>query len=211
MIKPDRCVVTVATGRGFLVCGNRYAYIITAAHCLPHLPPAHPFSRLEERTYANLIGPLGGPPTVWAECLFADPVADLAILCEPDSQALGEQYEDYADLIEDTENREPLDIDSGGGRNGYVLNLEGDWVPVKLTVNARSILVAGNKVPFGASGSPILDNEGNAIGVISTGSLNPKLTAALPGWALDELFYRLKDRQRLTVRQRRAALRLSRH
>jgi hypothetical protein len=73
--------------------------IITAAHCLPNLPPAHPFSYLEERTYQALLGPLGVKPTVWTECLFADPVADIAILDSPDNQALYEQAEAYEALV----------------------------------------------------------------------------------------------------------------
>ena len=60
--------------------------MITAAHCLPHLPPAHPASYTEERTYRSILGPLGGEPTVFAECLFVDPIADLAVLCSPDDQ-----------------------------------------------------------------------------------------------------------------------------
>src|SRR5215471_15212424 len=49
--------------------------IVTAAHCLPFFPPCHGASYLQERTYENLIGPLGEAPSVWAECLFADPIA----------------------------------------------------------------------------------------------------------------------------------------
>jgi hypothetical protein len=34
--------------------------IVTAAHCLPHLPPAHPYSYSYERGYMKLLGPLNG-------------------------------------------------------------------------------------------------------------------------------------------------------
>ena len=83
-------------GRGFIVETKRGdRVVITATHCLTAikpLPPAHPFSYTEERTYGNLLGPLGkAKPTVWAECLFADPLADIAVLCSPDEQALFEQ------------------------------------------------------------------------------------------------------------------------
>ena len=70
-------------GRGFVVELESGMVVITAAHCLPSLPPPHPFSHTEERTYANFIGPLGTEPTVWAECLFVDPVADIAVLAHP--------------------------------------------------------------------------------------------------------------------------------
>jgi hypothetical protein len=62
----------VGDGRRFVVDER----VITAAHCLPHQPPAHGALGLEERTYQNLLGPLG-ERTVWAELLFADPIADL--------------------------------------------------------------------------------------------------------------------------------------
>jgi hypothetical protein len=81
-------VIRVGDGRGFVVERARQRLVLTAAHCLPHLPPANPMSHTEERTYEALLGPLGAEPTVWAECLFADPVADIAILDGPDNQAL---------------------------------------------------------------------------------------------------------------------------
>ena len=86
-------IITVGDGRGFVVMtrqtrliGHRdkwYSFkrdqplIVTAAHCLPHFPPCHGFSYTEERIYADLIGPLGETPSVFAECLFADPIATL--------------------------------------------------------------------------------------------------------------------------------------
>lgn len=66
----------------------------------PNLPPSHAGSYLEERTFPKLIGPLGGKPSVWAECAFVDPVADLAALVPPDSQALGEEAQDFESLME---------------------------------------------------------------------------------------------------------------
>ena len=41
------------------------------------------FSHTEERTYQRLLGELSGEPTVWAECLFADPISDVAVLGPP--------------------------------------------------------------------------------------------------------------------------------
>jgi len=70
-------VVTVGDGRGFVIEDNRHKrLVITAAHCLPHFPPCHGTSYTEERTYKKLLAPLKAKPTVWAECLFADPIAD---------------------------------------------------------------------------------------------------------------------------------------
>src|SRR4026208_1891700 len=95
-----RAVITVGDGRGFVVEGSRGKLcVITAAHCLPELPPAHAASRTGERTYANLLGRIGESPAVYAECLFVDPVADIAVLGEPDAQELDKQYEAYCDLM----------------------------------------------------------------------------------------------------------------
>src|SRR6266850_1656361 len=83
-------VLRVGEGRGFLVKRRRYhdCIVITAAHCLPDLPPPHPLAYLEELTYRRLLGPLGTEPTVWAHILFVDPVADIAVLGAPDGQVL---------------------------------------------------------------------------------------------------------------------------
>jgi hypothetical protein len=42
-------VVSVGDGRGFVVEGRERArFIITAAHCLPYVPPSHGFSGFDE-------------------------------------------------------------------------------------------------------------------------------------------------------------------
>lgn len=63
-------------------------------------PPAHGATFSVERTYRSLLGPLGGGPTVAAEALFIDPVADLAVLGPPDSQDLSDEHEAYEALID---------------------------------------------------------------------------------------------------------------
>jgi hypothetical protein len=45
---------------------------------------------------------LGDKPTVWAECLFADPIADIAVLGSPDNQALFDEAGAYEALVEST-------------------------------------------------------------------------------------------------------------
>ncbi len=94
-------------GRGFVVeTEKRERVVITAAHCLAsdgrQLPPAHPWSYTEERLYPNLLGPLKkSKPAVWAECRFADPLADIAVLASPDNQVLSDQADEYEKLIGD--------------------------------------------------------------------------------------------------------------
>ncbi len=100
----QQAVVAVGGGRGFVVEARNQYYraIITAAHCLPHLPPAHPAMNLEEITYKRLLGSLGAECSVWAECLFVDPIGDIAVLQGPDNQECHEEAGQYEDL---TENR----------------------------------------------------------------------------------------------------------
>jgi hypothetical protein len=47
------------------------------------LPPPHGFSYTEERTYQDLLATLGEQPSVWCQCLFVDPIADIAVLGTP--------------------------------------------------------------------------------------------------------------------------------
>src|SRR5262249_29841032 len=89
-------VFRVGNGRGFVLEIGSTRYVITAAHCLPKQPPPHGASSLCERTYSELLGRLLDKQlSVWCECLFADPVADIAILGCPDSQELGEEGEAF--------------------------------------------------------------------------------------------------------------------
>jgi hypothetical protein len=99
-------IIKVGDGRGFVVTQQRYAggverIIITAAHCLPHVPPCHPARYIEEETYQHLLGPLEGECSVWARCLFVDPVADIAVLGSPDGQDLYDQANAYDRLVDD--------------------------------------------------------------------------------------------------------------
>ena len=84
-----RSVVKVGGGRGFVIEGKwDRRMIVTTAHCLPSFPPCRSFSCAEERTYQDLLGPLNGPTAVWTECLFVDPISDLAVLGPPYSSIL---------------------------------------------------------------------------------------------------------------------------
>jgi hypothetical protein len=86
--KATGAVITVGDGRGFVVeCDFRshpMRIVITAAHCLPHFPPCDVgLSDQWDWTYEAVLGPLGQTPTVWAECIFVDPVSDIAVLYHP--------------------------------------------------------------------------------------------------------------------------------
>jgi hypothetical protein len=96
---PKHHVLSVGDDRGFVVdLPSHGRCVITAAHCLPHLPPPGP-SLPKERTYQALLGPLRGKRTVGAECLFVDLIADIAVLGQPDTDAYHRQAAAYDKLI----------------------------------------------------------------------------------------------------------------
>ena len=187
-------VIKVGQGRGFIV---RYRppfrgepvfddqpLVITAAHCLPRIP-RHLF---DERPFKNLLGPLDTrTPKVWAECLFVDPVGDLAVLGPPDSQRFGEESESYLALTDDL-----TALQIGGVAEGslWLLGLDGKWYSSGAKKLHHTYWLEGPTVG-GMSGSPILSDRGHAIALVSTGSdtdseamssHQPSLFDRLPGW-----------------------------
>jgi hypothetical protein len=195
-------VLKVGDGRGFVVdCRQHLGFderiIITAAHCLPFIPPPHPARYLNEETYQKLLGPLEGEPTVWAMCLFVDPIADIAVLCQPDNQALSDEADAYDHFVDGLEPFTVADAPAQGleramsgdfqiehlapGRGvARVLSLDGRWLDGK--VQRRGGLLAFEPEDFfvgGMSGSPILDANGAAIGVVSVDIMCPVIVDSL--------------------------------
>lgn len=93
--KEKLSVIRIGDGLGFVIDHRGVRLVVTAAHCLPSMPPPIAASNLEERTYGNLLAPLGKKPRVWAECLFVNPVADIAVLGSPDTQDLFKEAAAY--------------------------------------------------------------------------------------------------------------------
>lgn len=180
-----RSVVSVNGGRGFVIqTRDEQRLVVTTAHCLPHLPLTHGLSGSNERTYEKLLGPLGGERTVWADCQFVDPVADLAVLGSPDSQALFHEPMAYDELLEETTPlalgtlsftmRETLkdgtEIFSHpyAESEAWLLALSGNWFPCRVMSRGRSLWIseAAEGVRSGMSGSPIVAWDGRVIGVV---------------------------------------------
>ena len=193
-----RAVITVGTGRGFVVAGPREddlhdRIVITAAHCLPSFPPCASFSTIRERTYPALLGPLGAEPTVWAECLFVDPIGDIAVLGSPDEEDLHREAHDYAVLIGQAAALPIGDAPRSGP--AWLLSLKNAWFRCHLTHfgGPLSITDAAEGIVPGMSGSPIVGDDGSAIGVVccstgagdeppTEGSPNARLNYNLPVW-----------------------------
>ncbi len=180
-------VLRVGGGRGFVikrhVQGDRV--VITAAHCLPSFPPPHPGAYKDELTYRLLLGLLGAEPTVWAECLFADPVADIAVLGAPEHLDLYQQAAAFESLVATAR---PLPIGEAPTQRDFnavecesrVLSLDGRWRRGR--VERRSGWLSFYPEEFfqsGMSGSPIIDMSGKAIGVVSVDIRSPVLVDSL--------------------------------
>jgi Trypsin-like peptidase domain len=217
-IEPN-CVIKVGQGRGFVIAHRRKLrpmhnlpglrrrafvedrLVITAAHCLPKFPRAFAAEHCELRTYPNLLGSLannknGKKNDVWAECLFADPIADIAVLGCPDGQALSDEADAYNAL---TEKVTPLRIGAARSGKGWLLSLDRPrWIRTVIDREYGSLHTGPTK--GGMSGSPILNDRGQAVGILCTGTetiiassgerVNENagphaiLTENLPGWLL---------------------------
>lgn len=215
------CVVKVGDGRGFVIEQSveppplpkklkrqglsqaKYIsrrLIVTAAHCLPKIPrPPGAFGA----AYQNLLGTLAAEakPNVWAECLFVDPIADVCVLGAPDA----EQFENEVDANaydELVENATVLRTGEARKGDGFVLSLDGKWIPTRVELVGSwfgSALEIDPTMP-GQSGSPVLNRFGRAIGVVSIGTERasegirsneragpqPILTRTLPSWLFCE-------------------------
>lgn len=195
-----RAVVRVGDGRGFVVEDKlKKRMIITAAHCLPHLPEAASFLSGCERTYTGLIGPLVADDSpVSAECVFVDPVADIAVLGPPDNQELRDEEDAYQNLVAECDVLDVTDVQEASAR---MLSLAGDWFDcrVEAVMDGVAYWITGAVKPIegGMSGSPILLPNGAAVGVVcmagedagsdSLHGPNPRLASHLPGWLLGQL------------------------
>jgi hypothetical protein len=201
----NAALVRVGDGRGFVVeekgglSLHQKRMVVTAAHCLPVVPHAPGFRADWDETLPELLGPIDAKPKVWAECLFADPIADIAVLGTPDNQELCEKAMAYEELVEAArpvkiggavawKTPMPVSLIALDGRaiTGMAQHLGGC-----LWIDETSEPIAG-----GMSGSPVLDKGGAAIGLISQssitagkeiGGMSPRLLAHLPGWLLVSL------------------------
>jgi hypothetical protein len=178
------CVIRVSDGQGFVARTPEGLVVVTAAHCLPSLPPAHLVSSKSERTYANILGPLGAEPSVWAECLFADPVADIVLLGEPDGQSLPDECERYLAFLQQYEVVKI--VDGEPDQSVRMRSPSGGWFKARGRHSSKAIYIDNEEqnVEDGMSGSPILSDSG-AVALVSTGGFRePALAACLPSWAL---------------------------
>jgi hypothetical protein len=183
--------------RGVLVPGG---YILTAAHCIDWdgrggmVLGDHFFEPVETRDGASF---LTQPQAV-------ELMSDIAALGQPDNQTVPEDWEAFLDFENGTapvplaapalEVDQPLPV--------HVLNRNGKWIRATVTLHAprelfRSgtiVLNAGKPIVGGDSGSPIVDDAGLLVGVVShTNEVDsgpcrgmiPLASLALPRWLIE--------------------------
>ena len=199
-----KAVIRVGEGRGFIVEAGHKRLIITASHCLPHFPPSASMSFEHERTYAALLGSLADSELrVWAECVFADPVGDIAVLGGPDNPDpdLWNEAMAYEALTESVPSLRVggLSLPRDTETPAWLLQLDGRWTRCTVRHFGGSLQIenAREGIHGGMSGSPILTDDATAIGVVccaggenelKTGGVeNPRLSRSLPGWLLQQL------------------------
>jgi hypothetical protein len=165
--KALRAVLRVGEGRGFVVARKLERLVITAGHCLKRLPPSHTGSDYKKRTF-KILGPLDAKPTVWAECLFVDLIADLAVLGAPDSCGMSDENKQYEAL---TRAMTPLRIAKAGeDTQAFLLSLDLRWFACHVHHSGGPLWISQANTVGGMSGSPIIDKYGRAIGLVCTGS-----------------------------------------
>ena len=216
-----KATIRVADARGFVVQSGRFTisnpgrYVITAAHCLPNLPPAHPWASIEERTFAKLLGPLGKKkPAISAECVFVDPIRDIAVLASPDGSEFPDEAEAYDQLVFQELSAlrvgdlpESFSTWNGMKRNErlatvWLLHLDNEWLRCSAKTQSGGgiwLSKATKSLASGMSGSPCLALDGAAVGVFGNtvgatgladhreGGPQARLTQSLPGWLLQKI------------------------
>jgi hypothetical protein len=182
ILEQAKCaVVRVGDGRGFVTdladtYGHPMPCIVTAAHCVPIPDWSQPPWDNWENTKFKFVGLLDGDTTIAVTVLFWDPITDLAVLGAPDDQELFEEYAAYETFVEQVGRipiaplRLPLQArDAERTSSAWMLPLEGDWFACETGDNVLGLLVSNSEKPIvgGMFGSPIIDQTGAALGVVS--------------------------------------------
>jgi hypothetical protein len=131
--------------------------------------------------------------------VFLDPIADIAVLTETD-----DHWEEFNALVAPRRPFAVADIGNDGAR-AWLMSLAGKWTPCRARpVPGGALVLSEASIVGGMSGSPIVLDNGAAIGVVALGhgggvaellgkrphtegGPEPRLACHLPGWLLNDL------------------------
>lgn len=182
-------IVKVGKGRGFIVQGDRDRYVITTNYSLPFVSPCDPGSEL----WTFFIGGVENEASdILGECLFVDPIADIAVLGAPGNP---EHWEAFSKFVW---SRPPISVgDAKFESKALLLSPDGHWQSCSAGHNGGRLWIsdAVNGIVGAMSGSPIMLDDRTAVGVVNCyeelkstqGFSNARLAINLPGWLLQEL------------------------
>jgi S1-C subfamily serine protease len=175
-------------GQGVLVPGG---YVLTAAHCIDWQAEGHS---------ETIEGHDGEQYHVTACAVEA--VADLAVLAALDEQAFSQECERFERFYRATD---PVPLSERGLALGFreslrihVLTHKGKWIKGSATRWAPDhapcgliTLATSASIQSGTSGSPVVDDAGDLVGVVSSSggrdAMIPLLCWALPRWAWERI------------------------
>jgi hypothetical protein len=186
-------VVRVGDGCGFVVEGQSgKRFVVTAARCLRRLPLYEENPDHRDWIYRDLIGPFDAAVTV--ACMFIDLVADLAVLGSPENWELDEVVEAFEALVASAP-AIPIasnpEIHAFRPKEGARLpSFDGSWSACEIIATDRGVLIERPvNIDTRMYGSPIVNDDGAAIGLVSHeyGGPYPFLAPHLPRWLVDEI------------------------
>lgn len=185
-------------GQGVVVRGG---LILTAAHCVEFTCVG--YMALGDY-YIEEIETSSG--ILKAAPLAVEPVKDIAVLGPPDEQAFCEEAEAYEEWHK---NIEPIPLcfrqyERFQKLDAYIFTHEGTWIKGKATHcgedKSAFVFDSIDPVKGGTSGGPIVNEYGELLGVVSTGSetpiamskeelgeyndFHPRASIALPVWVI---------------------------
>jgi hypothetical protein len=109
---------------------------------------------LPRSALTQILSRIGEDAGVWAECLFADPIADVAILGPVDNQALPDRWDAYIDWLGGIDGLPIGDAHSDTSK-AWVMALDQSWATCSAQCVVR-LWTDGVTIDAGMSGSPIV-------------------------------------------------------
>ena len=195
MNKAEKLRVAKATvklpgkGQGVLVPGN---FILTVTHCIDvtYTGGAVLGDHLLEKAQAGRVNLL-------LRVCAAEPCCDIAVLEEPDNQVFFDESDIFDEFCEKTE---PVPVcmaklKAGEQYEVHIYTHKHEWMQGTGQVFGRAPrrmlhTVFPKSVESGTSGSPIVNQDGELVALLSNGGIesrNPLVSQALPVWVVETI------------------------